>query len=357
MRNSVIARDPVAQAAGMAVVSDGATAVDMVLAAMLAGAARSSAASLLGAAGILVAGVGVGTHFIDGRARAPGVGAKRNKTPDDVPDTWTAAVPGFLEGVLAAHTRFATKPLSEIVRAAVSAVREEEVDLALGERLKFLQQLHRTGISTMDRAGVLRSTLNAVGPMAGGVFTKEDLVPVPAPIREMPVCMEDGDEVLLPPRRAGRYGPNAPDPLPDLAVESVIAMDRHGVIAVATWIAASAATALDGAPGLALPALMPKPKKGVPRWRPGAALPLPMPSAILLRESKAWAALGLCGSGNLVSARDAIVTSRLHAAGIALHIGDGSNHSVSKDTVALWSVREDDHGARTTVTSVHSHND
>ncbi len=342
MRNAVIARDPAAQAAAMAVVAAGATAVDMVLAALLAGAARSSAASLLGAAGILVAGVGAGVHFIDGRARAPGLGEKRPKTPEPAPERWTAAVPGLLEGVLAAHARFATMPLSDVVRAAVNAVRDEGTDPSVDARLKFLMQLHRTGISAMERMGVLQGVLNTVGPVAGGVFTKEDLVPVPAHVREMPTCTDGVNEVLVPPRTSGRYGPNAPDPLPALPVESVVAVDMHGVIAAASWVAAPSATSIDGVAGLALPALMPLPRKGVPRWRPGEALPVPLPLAVLIHEGRAWGAAGLCGNGALVAARDAVVTARLAAGGVAIALGDGGEASVSRDAVALWALREGD---------------
>lgn len=342
MRNAVIARDPVAQAAGLAVVGDGATAVDMVLAAMLAGAARSSSASLLGAGGVLMAGVGVGVHFVDGRARAPGLGDKRAKTPDEAPERLTAAVPGLLEAVLAAHTRFGALPLAEIVREAVKAVREAGTDPALDARLKFLLQLHRTGISTMERNGVLRSALNAVGPAAGGVFTHNDLVPVPAPVREVFTCLDGDDEVLLPPRTSGRYGPNAPEALPAMPVESVIAADMHGVIAVGSWVVAPAAVALEGVPGLSLPSLLPKPRKGVPRWRPGEALPVPLPMAVLMREGRAWGAMALCGNGALVPTRDRVVTERLRAGGIALDLGDDATGSCSPDTVALWAVRDND---------------
>ncbi len=341
MRNAVIARDPVAQAAGLSLVGSGATAVDMVLAAMLAGAARSSPSALLGAGGILVAGVGAGAHFIDGRARAPGLGEKRPKVTDDAqPARWTAAVPGLLEAVLAAHARFGTVPLADVVRAAVGAAREDNVDPALAARLKFLTQLHRTGISALERVGVIQGVLNTVGPVTGGVFTKEDLVPVPAPVRDLPLCLDGADEVLLPPRTSGRYGPNPPEALPQMAVESVVAADMHGVLATASWVVAPTATALQGVTGLTLPQLLPMPRKGVPRWRPGEAIPVPLPMAILLREGRAWGGLSLSGNGSLVAARDATVQARLAAAGIAITLGDEREPKVTPDTVALWAIRE-----------------
>lgn len=352
MRNAVIARDPVAQAAGEALIAAGGTATDMALAALLAGAARSSPASLLGAAGILVAGTGAGAHFIDGRARAPGLGEKRPRTPDDAPEVWRAAVPGLLEGALAAHARFGTLPLAEVARAAVNAVRDDAMDDGLAARVKLLQQLHRTGIHALERLGVLRGVLLTAGPLGGGVFTRDDLVPVPAPVRELPSCVEGPHEVLVPPRRSGRYGPNAPEPLGALPVESVVAMDMHGVAAVASWVAAPAAAEIHGVEGLALAALMPKARRGVPRWRPGAALPVPLPTAVLLHERRAWAAVGLSGGGDLVAARDRAVQERLRVGGVTLELGEGDGAPATRDAVALWAVREADGEVRTSMAAV-----
>ena len=66
--------------AGPEFIADQGTAVDMALAGLLAGAARASSASLLGAAGVLLGGPGMGLHFVDGRARAPGIGTVRPKS-------------------------------------------------------------------------------------------------------------------------------------------------------------------------------------------------------------------------------------------------------------------------------------
>ena len=342
MRNVVIARDPVAQAAGQLLVGEGGGAVDVVLGAMLAGAARSSPASLLGACGVLVAGTGVGAHFVDGRARAPGLGDRRPRTPEPTPDAWTAAVPGLLEGVLAAHARFGALPFGQVVRAAVAAVREGEVDDGLRERLKLLLQLPRTGIHALERMGILQAVMNAAGPVVGGVFTKDDLRPVPAPVLARPACVEAGHEALLPPRRSGRYGANLPDPLPSAPVESVVAVDMHGVVAAASWVVCPSAVDLPGAPGLALASLLPRAKKGVPRWRPGEALPVPLPVAVLLHEHSAWAGVGVSGHGDVTAARDAAVTARLANGGVTMALGDGGASGGGRDAVALWAMREGD---------------
>lgn len=340
MRNAVFARDPVAQAAGQSLVRAGGNAVDAVLATVLAGAVRSSPASLFGACGILVAGTGVGAHFIDGRARAPGLGGRRPRMPNPVPPVWTAAVPGLLEGVLAAHTRFGSIPFAHLVHAVTTALREGEADDGAYERSKLLQHLARLGIPALERLGLLRAMLRVAGPLGGGVFTKSDLRPVPASVIARPTCLEAGHEVLLPPRRAGRYSGRVPEPLPPIPVESAVAADMHGVVAVASWVVCPSAVVLPEWPAFALPALLPQPKKGVARWRPGEALPVPLPVAILLHEHRAWAGLGISGTGEVIHARDAAVTERLATVGVSIALGDEApTRGAACDAVALWVVR------------------
>jgi hypothetical protein len=342
MRNAVVSRDAVAQAAGQLLFAEGGTAVDAVLAAMLAGAARASEASLLGSGGVLVAGTGTGAHFVDGRARAPGLGERRGRTPDPAPDTWTAAVPRLLEAVLAAHARFGALPLSVVVRAATTALREGDVDAPLRARLRFLEQLHRTGHSALERMGVLRGVMNVAGPIAGGVFTRDDLAAKPAPVRALAACIDGDDAVLVPPRRTGRYGKDLPDPLPAVSTEGAIAMDMHGVTAVAMWTVCPTAASLPEVAGLALPALMPRPRKGVPRWRPGEALPLPLPGAVLLRADKAWGAVVLSGHGDLVATRDEVVSQRLATGGVAITLGDEARGDTARDVMIHWALRDAD---------------
>jgi len=166
MRNGVIASDSLAQAAALAVMAEGGTAIDAVLAGVLTGAARASAASLLGSTGILVAGPGVGRHYVDGRARAPGLGEKRGRTPDVPPPSWSAVVPGLPEAVLVTCTRFGSAPLATVVRAAVNTLRDSEPDEGLRARMGFLQQLSRTGLSAMEGLGVLQGILQRAGPSA-----------------------------------------------------------------------------------------------------------------------------------------------------------------------------------------------
>lgn len=343
MRNAVIARDSAARAAAEAAIEAGGTALDAALAGLLAGATRASAATLLGAGGILLAGTGVGAHFIDGRARAPGLGEKRPRTPEAPPATWTAAVPGLLEAVLAAHLRFGTLALTTVVRLAMSAVREEGTDAPLRARIKLVERLRRTGLSALEDMGVLQGILQTAGPVVGGVFTKEDLVPVAAPVIALASCTNGTDEVLVPPRGVPWRGPNVPPELPLAPVESVLTADKNGVMCAASWVVAPEAAPVEGVAGLSLASLVPVPKKAVTRWRPGGALPSPIPLAIVLTQGRAWGAMALAGKGPLVAARDAIVSARLAQGGVDVSLGDRVGvPPLSPDAVVLWAVREDE---------------
>jgi hypothetical protein len=114
----------------------------------------------------------------------------------------------------------------------------------------------------------------------------------------------------------------------------------HGVVAAASWLVCPTAVALPGTPGLALASLLPRAKKGVPRWRPGEALPVPLPIAVLLHEHSAWAAVGVSGHGDVVAARDAAVRHRLASGGITMALGDDAPAGAARDAVALWAMRE-----------------
>ena len=339
MRNAVIARDTVAQAAAQSILAEQGTAVDMALAGLLAGAARASSASLLGAAGVLLAGPGMGLHFVDGRARAPGIGTVRPKAVEAPGEATRAAVPGLFECVLAAHARFGSLPLSVITRAAIAALRESGPDAGTKQRLAVLEQFHRTGLAVLERVGVLRAILESVGPVAAGTFTADDLAPRAAPVVSPIPCTDGSHEVAVPPRYRARPGPHAPEALPAVGVESLVVADMHGVIVAASWLVAPPAIALPEVPGLALAALLPTPRKGVPRWRPGTPLPSPLPLGICRAGARAWAGVAVSGHGDVVSLRDEAVTARLGGVGIDCALGEGGS-AVGRDAVVLWMIRD-----------------
>lgn len=344
MRNAVVARDPVAQAAAQLMVASG-TAVDAALAGLLAGATRASPSSLLGSAAVLVAGPGAGSHVVDGRARAPGLNERRPRTPEAPPRSSTAAVPMLLEAVLAAHARFGEAPLSEVVKAALSALKESKPDPGTRARMKILEQVHRRGISSLDRAGVRRGIMGTVGPAAGGVFTEDDLAPSPAPVRAVVPCVEGEHGVLVAPRwvsRVRRYGVQAPEAPPATPVESLVAADRHGVMAAVCWAVPESAVEIEGVAHLALPSLLPAPRKGVARWKPGSPVAVSLPVAVMLHAARAWAAVGVSGEGDLTALRDRAVNARYAQLGVPLAVGDDAGEADDARAMACWVVRDSD---------------
>lgn len=335
MRNVVVARDPAVARAAMSVVEDGVSAVDMALAGMLAGAVRASSASLLGGCGMLVVGTGVGRHWIDGRPRAPGLGEPRRKTPDAPPAHWATVVPGFFQGIFGAHARFGTVALTQLARAAAAAVREEEGWKVHKPRLEVMEAVARQGLPAFEGVGLLRAVMSAVGPAAEGLFTEEDLAMRAAPVRELVPCCDAGFEAFTFPRRGARWSGGAPDPLPTLSADAVVACDKLGVFCVGAWLVAPEGVALEGVPGLTLSEGLPLARKGVARWKPGAPLPVPFALAAFAQESNAFSGFALTGRGDLVGRGDALLNARLEASGSALRLGDGEAGAVS-DARALW---------------------
>jgi len=335
MRNVVVARDPAAARAAQSVVEDGANAVDMAVAGALAGAVRASSSALLGGCGLLVVGTGMGRHWIDGRPRAPGLGEARRKTPENPPAHWGAAVPGFFPGLFAAHARFGSMPLTQLARAAAAAVKEEEGWKALKPRLEFMEAVSRQGLPGIERTGVMRAVLSAVGPAADGLFTEDDLVHGPAPVRELVPCCDEGFEVYTFPRSVPRWGGASPDPLPALGADAVVTCDKLGVFCAASWLVAPEGVALEGAPGITLGDLLPLPRKGIARWKPGGSLPVPFALGVFAQSSNAFSAFALTGRGDLVRRGDALLNARMEASGTAVRVGDGEAGAVW-DAKALW---------------------
>jgi hypothetical protein len=337
VRNVLISGDAAAHQAGMEVLAAGGNATDAVVAAMLAGAARASTASLLGSGMVLVAGPGVGAFVVDGRARAPGLGERRPTAPIDPPTSWRAAVPGLMDGALVAKNRFGSElALGTIIRTAAGAVREASGDTLTRARLKVLEQLPRTGASALARLGVHQAIMEAAGPAAGGVLTRDDLEHVPAPVHPLAVLPADSQDVLVAPPDPPVKHP-APS-LPPVPVDAAVCADMHGVVACAVWAIAPEALPLATDTGLSLAALSNAPTKGVTRRRPGSLLPMPVPAAIVRQEGRAWAGIAISGEGDLEAARDTYLRTRLEAVGIPYAEGVPAASWVRGQL--LWVVRE-----------------
>lgn len=336
MRNLLVSSNAIAQAAGTEAIAQGGNAVDGVLAALLAGAAVSSPASLLGSAVVTVAGLGVGAYAVDGRAKATGLATARRSAPEDPPVRDSIAAPGLVEGVLTAHNRFGSLVLSRVVRAAMDAIKEHSEDLHAKARIPVLEAVHRHGGRWLASLGLDQQLIEAAGTPVNGPLTREDLAHNHAPIVELSARALGGHQALVfPPAIPQRFAP--PDP-PKTSVGVALAGDMHGVFASASWAIAPEACLLVSDYALSGAALNNAPTKGVTRRAPGAKIAMPDVAAILRHDAKVWAAAGVGGEGALESARDELVARR-----IAAVTGKTSPHDDKGDAVratTFWLVRE-----------------
>lgn len=314
MRNVLISSDAAAQSAGEAILTAGGNAADAVLAAMLAGATRASPASLLGSGVVMLAGAGVGSYWIDGRARVPGVGVKRVQAPESPPRAWSVALPGLLEAVLTAHNRFGRSALGAVTRAASTAVRDHEPTDAVRARVKLVEMLPRSGIDALGRLGIRQAILESASPAVGGLVTREDLATYTPAVEALGEISAEEQHVLIVPEEVlPRFAPPAP---PSSPIGSCVAADKEGVVAIAVWAIADEAFALPSETGLSMPALSNAPTKGITRRKPGSLIPLPVPGAIIRTEGRPWAACTTAGEGDVAGQCLRQVAARLEHVGI-----------------------------------------
>ncbi len=128
-RGVVSCGSPVATSAGVEMLQAGGTAVDAtVAAALVLGVASPHACGIGGDAMILVGGRGGETTAINGNGAAP------DGVPPEIPPDGggTAAVPGFVAGLLEAHERFGRLPREQIFAPAARLAAD---GFAVGEQL------------------------------------------------------------------------------------------------------------------------------------------------------------------------------------------------------------------------------
>ena len=133
--------------------------------------------------------------------------------------------------------------------------------------------------------------------------------------------------MITPPEVQWQSDPRPPAP-PTVAVETIVAMDRHGVVACGAWAVAPECVAIPGVKALSLAALVAAPERGVARWRPGCTLPLQMPLAVVRELGKVWAGIGVSGVGDLDNARDAMIRAKLEGCGMDTLSGETSGYTV-----------------------------
>jgi hypothetical protein len=306
------ATDPEAERAAEATLKAHGRSVDAVIAAFFA-AAGADAAALCAPVVALVAGVGMGVRWFDGRSLQPGSGARRPRglvAGAPIPAAAYVAVPRAVAMVTVLHAYGASLSLAALVRRGAALADEQ----GSARRAALLRAIGRRAAGAMRTSEVQRHLLVAAGPASGGLLSEADLesaLPDDGPAELVTVA--PGLGVALPPaaaeararlRSAGSRGSAAPARR-GTALRSAhyaVAADSRGVVAALAWA--------PDAEGLLVPELelrltrdaVPV-MRGISRLTPGTTRPAAAPIALLARPSAGWfAALGLEGARSLDAA-------------------------------------------------------
>ncbi|MBI4907050.1 MAG: gamma-glutamyltransferase [Acidobacteria bacterium] len=145
----VVAQEPNATEAGVAVLKAGGNAVDAAVAVAFALAVTHPTAGNLGGGGFLLLRTASGeTTFFDFRERAPGkasrdmyLDASGNLTRDSLVGWRAAGVPGTVHGLEMAHKKYGSKPWGELVAPSVKLARGFTVSYSLSRSLRNAAKL------------------------------------------------------------------------------------------------------------------------------------------------------------------------------------------------------------------------
>jgi gamma-glutamyltranspeptidase/glutathione hydrolase len=292
----VAATDPVARAGGEAIIEDGGSASDAVVAAILSAAAVRSGV-LLGPLVAMVGGVGAGTTLFDGRTCQPGLGEKRPRgfmADDRIPLAARCAVPRGVAALALVHAYSTKRPWSALVRSArATAKQQDEVDDGLDARLEVLDALPAHGAPSLTQlAGAL---IRAAGPGAGGLLSARDLEEArPADSRPSFEAMADAE--LARPVWSDAVGDEETRSETLQRTHVVVAADGRGLVAAASYTPFPAGLLVPEL-GLRLASAAVPVRRGVPRVTPGTPLWAPSPIALLQRAADGWfGAMGASGA-------------------------------------------------------------
>ncbi len=128
----VVAQEPIAADAGLAVLKKGGNAVDAAIAVGFALAVTHPVAGNIGGGGFMLVRLANGqTAFFDFRERAPGkatrdmyIGPDGKPTRDSIIGWRSSGVPGSVAGFEAAYKKFGSKPWRDLVAPAISLARD-----------------------------------------------------------------------------------------------------------------------------------------------------------------------------------------------------------------------------------------
>jgi gamma-glutamyltranspeptidase/glutathione hydrolase len=267
------ARETAVAQAAQAVLEEGGSAVDAVIAGWFA-AAGAAPGVLFAPLVLLVAGAGAGARAFDGRAVQPGQGAPRPRgfvREDEIPAGARVAVPRSLAAIALAHGQRGRVRLGALARAGQTIAE----GLGAKRRAAVLRTVGEVAALSLRGRDVSRAFLAAGGVVAGGIVTEQDLeAPQPA----------EADAVVT--RLAGDASaitvPWAPPPERARGGDAIVAVDGRGVVAALGFCGPRDHEAISlpdlecTVAGDAVPV-----RRGVTRVAPGTVLPASAAIAVI----------------------------------------------------------------------------
>lgn len=258
--------------------SDGATALEAVVAAYFAKAAIDPGV-LLSPTALLVGGMTGTARCFDGRSRQPGSRIRRVRRYADgaaVPAAAKVAVPNGVRALLVGYAYAPGGSLQRLLRPALKRVKGVSSD-----RERLLRRVSQVGARVFSEPEFVRPFLHEADESHGGVLTGSDFKDLPTTLDEPAMSAEVGDLTLL-------SSPWAEAELEEDGAGrliSVTALDAVGGAASLTFSSCGA--------GLYIPeldlrapqtAIVNRP--GVSRTAPGAPLPFAAEAALVTQQGR-----------------------------------------------------------------------
>lgn len=306
-------------------------AVDAVVAGVWAACALSPGV-LLGPVQILVGGAGAGFLAVDGRVRQPGVSAPRPRgfvKVEEIPDAARIGVPWLPATLSVALATMGSATFSACLGPALAFAKDTP-------RHDVLKRIQSRGARAFEDDALGGELLAHAGRTAGGLLTKEDLRSPQPDVQKAGRLVLAGGESRAASARTGRAislatemkrgeGPKTMYVLPWARIEddrpvapkhevevararSVIAVDRNGTFAIATWEEATSGIML-GDLGLRAPFHAEPVRRGQTRIKPGEIRPAPSPIALVGAEAAPVLAFAAFGASDAYDVLGQAITS------------------------------------------------
>lgn len=282
MKSAILASDSIVAEHASELLKTG--AIEAVVGAALVAAARD-ASVFFGPLQILVGGSGTGLFAIDGRVRQPGLGVVRPRGfrgEDEIPPAAYVGVPAFSGAAFAALALTGKDVTLAVFSPAISAAK------AISKpRAELLNRIARKGAAALADNEIAGELIAAVGRVAGGLLTQEDLASARPDVGRCLVIEHGMRRIAIAPWDAPRAGA-----APSTRLEVIVAADARGQIAAACYETSADAVSL-GAFDLSAPKSASPVLRGQERVRPGDPIAAFAPIAITHVEALWESVLGV----------------------------------------------------------------